>query len=99
MRFSTDLRSSTWGLPFLLSASWLCALWFVIAVALWKFASSLPYPLYIGVVLSGAGVFFGGIVAGTYLLLGIWLRIRWGLGLAALAVNTFAFWLFFSSLP
>lgn len=77
---------------------WLSAGWFVIAVILYKYG---PYAvaLYIPTILCGAAVMLGSVVAAIYLLLGIWLPVRWGLGTAGLLLNGAFFWMFMASLP
>ena len=72
----------------------------MVAVALYKYGpSSIAEPLYIPIVLSGAGTLLGGVLALIYLFLGIWLPVRWALGTTALLLNGAFLWIFMASLP
>jgi hypothetical protein len=74
--------------------------WFVIAVILYQYGpGEIANALYIPIVLCGAGVMLGGVIAAIYLFLGIWLPVRWGLGTIALLLNGAFLWIFMVSLP
>jgi hypothetical protein len=87
-------------MPLLLWTSWICAGWFVIAVTIFKIGpTSIAELLYIPIVLCGAAAMFGCVVALIYLVLGLWLPIRWAFGISAVALNASFVWMFMSSLP
>lgn len=98
-RHATHAPAKAWGRSILLWASWGCAAWFVVALALFKYASSLPPILHTAVVLSGTAVLYGALLATAYLFAGIWFPVRWRPGLCALVVNAVFFALFVSALP
>jgi hypothetical protein len=83
----------------LLWISWACCGWFLVAVTLLYSGLSLPRFVDVAVVLSGATVLAGAVVALLYVALKIWLPVRWGWGVAAAATNAALLYLFYQAIP
>jgi hypothetical protein len=60
---------------------------------------SLPRFLEVAVVLSGATVAAGAGIAALYVILKIWLPVRWGWGVAAVVTNAGFLYLFYRAIP
>jgi hypothetical protein len=90
MGFRVSVQASSWGRPALLWGSWACAVWFALVWITVASAESIPH-LYGLMLLSYAGLVIGLVMAVVYLLLGIWLPVRWRLGIGALLTNSICF--------
>ena len=91
-------------------ASWAFAAWFFVALALINFRPPLSqllplvpsWPLLtidVVILFRGGIVFFGGMLAAAYLLLGIFLPVRWLLGAGALVTNAVFLWMYLYPTP
>ena len=99
MAFTLSFRSTTWGRPALLWWSWACVAWFVVAMLIFQYGGSLPSIIIMAAYLSGAFAMLGAALAAAYLVLGIWVSVRWFAGASALAANIGCITYFWHSLP